>query len=91
MSSALAISTLYLEGEGRDHTSADSDVPSIVELSSFIDWSPVVCAQTTPQSPPGQVATPSGQLIDATRRPKIWDFYQFNGLGMNPLINLHFG
>ena len=36
-SSTLAISTLYLGGEGRDHTCAVSDVPSRVELSSFID------------------------------------------------------
>ena len=39
-SSSLAISTLYLEGEGMDHTCAVSDVPSRVELSSFIDSSP---------------------------------------------------
>ena len=39
-SSTLAISTLYLEGEGRDHTCAVSNVPSRVELSSFIDSSP---------------------------------------------------
>ena len=36
----LAISTLYLEGEWRDHTCAVSDVPSRVEFSSFIDSSP---------------------------------------------------
>ena len=36
-SSTLAILTLYLGGEGRDHTCAESDVPSRVELSSFID------------------------------------------------------
>ena len=40
-SSTLAISTLYLERELRDHTCAVSDVPSRVELSSFIDSSPV--------------------------------------------------
>ena len=40
-SSTLAISTLYLEGEERDHTCAVSDVPSRVELSCFIDSSPV--------------------------------------------------
>ena len=39
-SSTLAISTLNQEGEGRDHTCAVSDVPSRVELSSFIDSSP---------------------------------------------------
>ena len=39
-SSTLAISTLYLEGEGRDHTCAVSDVPYREELSSFIDSSP---------------------------------------------------
>ena len=39
-SSTLAISTLYLGGEGRDHTCAVSDVPSRVELSSFIDSAP---------------------------------------------------
>ena len=39
-SSTLAISTLYLGGEGRDHTCAVSDVPFRVELSSFIDSAP---------------------------------------------------
>ena len=39
-SSTLAILTLYVEGEGRDHTCAVSNVPSRVELSSFIDSSP---------------------------------------------------
>ena len=38
-SSTLAISTPFLEGEGRNHTWAVSDVPSRVELSSFIDSS----------------------------------------------------
>ena len=43
-SSTLGISTPFLEGEGSDHTHAHcavSDVPSRVELSSFIDSSPV--------------------------------------------------
>ena len=39
-SSTLAILTLYLGGEGRDHTCAESYVPSRVELSSFIDSAP---------------------------------------------------
>ena len=40
-SSTLGISTPFLEGEVRDHTCAVSGVPSRVELSSFIDSSPV--------------------------------------------------
>ena len=46
-SSTLAISTLYLEGEGRDHTCAVSDVPVPfrVELYSFTDSSPGLCYQ----------------------------------------------
>ena len=58
--------------------------------------SELLCVVKLSPLPPGQVATPSGQLPppDATRRPKIWHFYQFTGLGMNLLSNrlfLHFG
>ena len=45
-SSTLAISTLYLEGEGRDHTCAVGDVPFRVELSSFIDSSLIKLSST---------------------------------------------
>ena len=48
-SSTLAISTL---GEGRDHTCVVSDVPSRLELSSFIDSSPA----------PGLIGNPYFQL-----------------------------
>ena len=51
-SSTLAISTSFLEGEGWDHTCAVSDVPSKVELSSFIDSSPAA-PQTTLWGAPG--------------------------------------
>ena len=72
-SSTLAILTLYLVGEGRDHTCAVSNVPSRVEISSFIDSAPDCPAQLILISCilAGLVAFPGVQAVPLVSCPDI--------------------